>query len=69
MSCMGHVTAQRDWGTLDIDTSKGSILVREDWKYTWKVMGAGLTPWTRHEEQHFHWRLDREVWGPVEPPL
>jgi hypothetical protein len=60
---MGLITAERDWGTINLDTKSGIILVREDWKYTWQVLGAGLTPWTPHEELAFHKRLNRQIWG------
>jgi hypothetical protein len=60
---MGHVTSKPAWGTIDIDTSAGNILVREDWQYTWKLLGAGIAAWTYQERKRFHQKLDREIWG------
>ncbi len=59
---MWHVTSKQDWGTLDIDTETGVILVREDWHYTWHA-DPGVKPFTMAQKRTFHNRLDREVWG------
>lgn len=60
---MRYITAERDWGTLQIDTSAGIILLREDWQYEWTTLGHGVKEWTYPQKQHFHNRLDREIWG------
>ena len=59
---MGHVVSKQDWGTVDIDTDTGVILVREDWHYTWHT-DPGAQPFSVAERRAFHRRLDREIWG------
>ncbi len=59
---MGHVTSEKDWGTVDIDTETGVILVREDWHYTWHT-DPGVAPFSLVQKRAFHHRLDREIWG------
>ncbi len=59
---MGHVVSRQDWGTIDIDTDTGVILVREDWHYTWHT-DPGVQPFSIAQRRAFHRRLDREIWG------
>jgi hypothetical protein len=60
---MSHVTAKRPWGTLDVDTSKGVILLREDWECVWRVVGAGVPPSSLVEMHRFQSIVNHEVWG------
>jgi hypothetical protein len=60
---MSHVIAKRPWGTLDVDTSKGVILLREDWECVWRVVGAGVTPSSLVEMHRFQGIVNHEVWG------
>ena len=62
MSGMGHVVSRQQWGTVDIDTDSGVILVREDWRYTWH-QAPGVRPFTLAQKRAFHARLDRQIWG------
>jgi hypothetical protein len=60
---MRHIVSKQNWGTIDLDTQSGVILVREDWLYTWKVDAPRVHSWTYQEKRSFHKRLDREIWG------
>lgn len=62
MAYMGHVTSEQPWGTIDIDTDTGVILVREDWRYIWHT-DPGVKAYTVAQRRAFHRRLDREIWG------
>src|SRR5262245_47455634 len=59
---MSHVVRHADWGVLDLDTTKGHVLVREGWRYNWTAE-AGATPWTLVQKRHFHNTMDRQIWA------
>jgi hypothetical protein len=59
---MGHLVSTQLWGVLDLDTTKGIVVVRQDWHYTWNVV-APASAWTLAEKRHFHNTLDRQIWG------
>jgi hypothetical protein len=48
---------------IDIDTTTGRVLVRQDWHYTWKLYSPTLSPWTQAQKRSFHNTLDRQIWG------
>lgn len=48
-------------GVVDLDTDKGHVFVRQDWRYEW-TNKAGTSPWTIRERNAFHHALDRQIW-------
>lgn len=38
------------------------MLVRQDWKYVWRVQG-GASPWTADEKTAYHHAVDKLIWA------
>lgn len=50
------------WGVTDLDTSKGHVLIRQDWRYDWNSRGA-TAPWTPEEQRAYHHSVDHLIWA------
>lgn len=59
---MSHLVRTTAWATIDLDTEKGHVLVRQDWRYEWQLQ-AGAHPWTLRERRAFHHAADHQIWG------
>jgi hypothetical protein len=59
---MAHIVRNETWGTVDLDTDKGRVFVRQDWHYIWQI-APPMKTWTHAEEQAFHQAVDRMIWG------
>lgn len=57
-----HLTHEEPWGTTDIDLAKGHVLIRQDWKYSWRAQG-GASAWTTEEKTAYHRTVDRLIWA------
>jgi hypothetical protein len=60
---VAHVTKETSWCTIDVDTTKGRIVVVERWQYVWKLGTPRMTRWTIEERRAFHARADRAIWN------
>ena len=60
---MSHIVSRQTWAVIDIDTTAGRVLVRQDCHYTWKLYSPTLSPWTQTQRRNFHNTLDRQIWG------
>ena len=58
---MGHVVQTEPWGTVDLDTDRGHVLVRQDWRYHW-TNAHDVPAWTSHERSAYHRAIDKLVW-------
>lgn len=59
---MAHLVRDEPWGVVDVDLEAGSVFVREDWRYDWKV-DPGQPPWSTEEKTAFHHGVDRLIWA------
>lgn len=58
---MGHLVQHEPWGTVDLDTTRGHILVRQDWRYHW-TNDSNVPAWTPRERVAYHRAVDHLVW-------
>jgi len=58
---MGHIVQTEPWGTVDLDTQRGHVLVRQDWRYHW-TNDSNVPAWTPQERSAYHRAVDRLVW-------
>ena len=59
---MAHVVLKEPWGTIDLDTAKRHVWVRQTWEYAWQAIEKQAS-WTADEKLAFHHAVDRAVWG------
>jgi hypothetical protein len=58
---MAHVLNDTGRWIIDVNTSKGSVLVQLRWAYTW-VTAPGVAAWDYTQKKDFHTQVDRTVW-------
>jgi hypothetical protein len=59
---MTHLVRNETWAIIDLDLTKGHVLVRQDWLYEWLDV-AGAPPWTEKEKRDYHNAVDHLVWA------
>ena len=57
---MGHVSRETDRCTIDIDTARNIILVRQRWRYDW-IHSPRTSPWTTAEKRAYHARFEAAI--------
>ena len=60
---MGHLTKNNAWGIVDLDTTTGQVVVREDWLYLWKLWPGVTAHWTYPQKHSTHTQIDRGIWA------
>ncbi len=59
---MGYYTKNTDRMDIHIEETRGTILIKQKWKYSW-LNFSGSTPWTYIEKQSFHSKVDNIIWN------
>jgi len=50
---LGQIKNNLAWADIVLDTSSSKVVVRQRWKYVWKL-ASGETAWTNKEKEAFH---------------
>jgi hypothetical protein len=59
---MGYYSKNTDRMDIHIEETRGTILIKQKWKYSWLTM-AGATAWTYPEKKLFHSKVDNLIWN------
>jgi len=59
---MGYYSKNTDRMDIHIEESRGTILIKQNWKYDW-LLAAGSTPWTYTEKKSYHDKVDNLIWN------
>ncbi len=59
---MAHIVKNEPWGIVDLDTERGTVFVRQDWHYKWRV-APPMRDWSPSEEHAFHHAVDHMIWA------
>ena len=58
---MAYITKHTDRMDIHIEEYRGTILIRQKWKYQWKRV-LNTPKWTLQEKRAFHQKADRLIW-------